>query len=188
MISLRGPSEARPQYRLLLIQMKISRLTRLLSLLIAILLTAASPAQEVEDSDTPAAPDFSSLQTNWWAYFEGPREEVEPRTDEFLGLLETQIAELAAQNQEIAESVLDAVRANINAYLALVDDTELVEQELPPPAVNYSIDDLLSLAAVARDARSSAAEDQLEVEREQRVLDGATRQRDAAFRDYVDAA
>jgi len=167
--------------------MNISQSSRLLALLLAMLIAASSLAQDVEDNTVPAAPDFSSLQTNWWPFFEGPRDEVETRSDEFLGSVETQIAELAPQNQEIAQSVLEAVRANVTAYLSLLDDTELVPQELPPPAVNYSIDDLLGLAATARDARSSETEDQLEVEREQRVLDGATRQRDATFKDYVDA-
>ena len=168
--------------------MKISQSSRLLAILLAMLVTVTSTAQETEDDAGPATPDFNSLQSNWWPYFEGPRDEVEPRANEFLDLAETQVADLAAQNQEIAVSVLDAVRANIAAYLALLDDTELTSQELPPPAVNYSIDELLELAAGARDAQANAAEEQLEVEREQRVLDGATRRRDAAFRDYVDAA
>jgi hypothetical protein len=133
-------------------------------------------------------PDFNSMQSNWWPYFEGAREDVQPRADEFLQLAETQVADLAPQNQEIALSLLDAVRANISAYLTLLDDTEQAPQELPPPAVNYSVDELLALAASAREALSNADEEQLEVEREERVLDGATRRRDAAFRDYVDAA
>lgn len=168
--------------------MKYSRSTRIVTLLLALILSLGSLAQEAEDSATPIAPDFGALQTNWWSFFEGPRENVEPRVEEFLGTVETQIADLEVQNQEIARSVLTAARDNIAVYLALLDDTELAPQELPPPAVNYSIDDLLGLAATARVALSEAAEEQLEVEREERVLDGATRRRDAAFRDYVGAA
>ncbi len=168
--------------------MKTTQSSRLLAILLALLVSVASPAQEVEDDTGPTAPDFNSLQSNWWPYFEGPREEVEPRADEFLDQIELQIAELGAQNQAIAQSVLEAVRANVTAYLTLLDDTESASLELPPPAVNYSINDLLALAATARNARSNAVEEQLEVEREERVLDGATRQRDAAFKDYVDAA
>jgi potassium efflux system protein len=168
--------------------MKTSQSHRLLAILLAMIVAVGSFAQEVEEEITPLAPDFSSLQSNWWPYFEGSGEVVEPRASEFLTFTETQIADLAAQNQEIAASVLDAVRANIVAYLALLDDTELTPQELPPPAVNYSIDELLDLASASRDAQSDAAEEQLEVEREQRVFDGATRRRDAAFRDYDDAA
>ena len=141
--------------------MKISRSTRFLTLLLSIFIAAGSPAQEAEDSAAPEAPDFSSLQSNWWSFFEGPREEVVPRAGTFFSIVEFQIADLGAQNQEIAHSVLDAVRANITAYLTLLDDTELAPQELPEAAVTYSIDDLLSLAATARDARSDAAEEQL---------------------------
>ena len=168
--------------------MKYSRSTRIVTLLLALIVSLGSLAQEAEDSATPIAPDFDALQTNWWSFFEGPRENVEPRVEEFLGTVETQIADLEVQNQEIARSVLTAARDNIAVYLALLDDTELAPQELPPPAVNYSIDDLLGLAATARVALSEAVEEQLEVEREERVLDGATRRRDAAFRDYVGAA
>lgn len=168
--------------------MKTSQSSRLLAILLAMIVAAGSSAQEAEEEVAPPAPDFSSLQSNWWPYFEGPGEVVEPRATEFLNSVELQIADLAAQNQEIAASLLEAVRANMTAYLTLLDDTELTSQELPPPAVNYSLDDLLDLASSARDAQAEAAEEQLEVEREQRVLDGATRRRDAAFRDYLDAA
>ena len=168
--------------------MKTLQSSRLLAIMLAMLLTVGVFAQENEEDVPPPVPDFNSMQSNWWPYFEGAREDVQPRADEFLQLAETQVADLAPQNQEIALSLLDAVRANISAYLTLLDDTEQAPQELPPPAVNYSVDELLALAALARDALSNADEEQLEVEREERVLDGATRRRDAAFRDYVDAA
>jgi len=168
--------------------MKIAPSTRILALLLGILIAVSSPAQEVEDSAAATPPDLSSLQTDWWAYFEGPRDEVEPRTDTFLQDVGVQIADLAPQNQEIAQSVLDAVRGNVTALLDLSYESELTLQELPPAAVDYSIDDLLRLAAEAREARSSAAEELLVVEREQRVLDSTSRHRDAAFKDYVDAA
>jgi small-conductance mechanosensitive channel len=156
--------------------------------LLCILVASNSPAQETQDSAAAPAPDLSSLQTNWWAFFEGSRGEVEPRSEAFLEDAGVQIAVLAPQNQEIAQSVLDAVRGNLNALLALSDDTELTLQALPPAAINYSIGDLLGLAADARDARAGAAEELLEVEREKRVLDSTSRHRDATFKDYVDAA
>ncbi|MDA0681452.1 MAG: mechanosensitive ion channel [Proteobacteria bacterium] len=168
--------------------MKNLQPSRLIALLFTLLFAAASPAQETSGAATPVAPDFNSLQTNWWSYFEGPREEAEPRVAEFLRSVQAGIANLEVQNQAIAESVLVAARDNIAAYLVLLDDTELAPQELPPLAINYSIDELLNLAALARAARAEAAEEQLEVEREQRVRDGASRRRDAAFRDYVGAA
>ena len=185
---MRGAPEPAQPYRLNQTYMKYSRSTRIVTLLLALIVSLGSLAQEAEDSATPIAPDFDALQTNWWSFFEGRRENVEPRVEEFLGTVETQIADLEVQNQEIARSVLTAARDNIAVYLALLDDTELAPQELPPPAVNYSIDDLLGLAATARVALSEAVEEQLEVEREERVFDGATRRRDAAFRDYVGAA
>ena len=167
--------------------MKFSQSIRLLAFLLALFMAASSPAQEPDDSTSPPAPDFNSLQTNWWSYFEGPREEAEPRAGEFLQTVESQIPDLEIQNQAIAQSVLAAVRDNITAYLTLLDDNEIPQQELPAPAASYSLDELLELAATARAANANAEEEQIEVEREQRVLDGATRRRDAAFRDYVGA-
>ncbi|MDH3490791.1 MAG: mechanosensitive ion channel [Gammaproteobacteria bacterium] len=167
--------------------MKIAHSTRLLLLLLSLLFAANSFAQETPDTAEPAVPDLRSLQTNWWAYFEGSRAEVEPRIEAYLKDTGVQIAKLAPQNQLIAQSILEAARDNLTAFLALLDDTELEQQELEPAAATYSIDALLKLAADARSARSAAAEEQLEVDREKRVLDGTTRHRDAVFDDYVDA-
>ena len=50
------------------------------------------------------------------------------------------------------------------------------------------MEELLSLAAISRDARADAAAEQLEVDREQRILDGTSRHRDATFDDYVAAS
>ena len=168
--------------------MKIKTSARILALLFCTLVAANSAAQEAADSAAPIPPDLNSLQNNWWVYFEGSREKVEPRVDAFLGVVGTQIADLAPQNQETAESVLDAVRDNFTAYLALSGDLKLTQQQLEPAAVDYSIDELLALAALARNARADSAEEQLEVEREQRIFDGASRRRDAAFKNYVNAA
>ena len=169
-------------------RMKIAKSTRLLGVLLSILVAANSPAQETQDSAAAPTPDLSSLRTDWWAFFEGSRGEVEPRAEAFLEDAGTQIAALAPQNQAIAQSVLDAVRGNLNALLALSDDTELTLKALPPATINYSIGDLLRLAADSRDARAGAAEELLEVEREKRVLESTGRHRDATFKDYVDAA
>ena len=168
--------------------MKIALSTRIIALLLSTLVAVNSPAQESDDSAAPITPDLTSLQSDWWTYFEGPRETIEPNIDTFLADVGTQIANLAPQNQEKAQSVLDAVRDNFTAYLALLDDSAIAPQALDEPAANYSLDDLLGLATTARDERSNAAEAQLEVEREKRILDGANRRRDATFKDYVDAA
>ena len=143
--------------------MIIKQSTRFLVLLLALLVVANSPAQEPANGAASLVPDLNSLPNDWWTHFEGSREEVEPRVDTFLTRVGKQIAVLAPQNQLTAESVLDAVRDNLTAYLALLDDPELTIQALEPAAVNYSIDDLLELAAQARDARAGSAEVQLEV-------------------------
>jgi len=168
--------------------MKFARSTRLLTILLSLLLAVNSPAQEAGDSSEPAAPDLASLQTDWWTYFEGTREEVEPRIEAFLHNVNVQVADLQPQNQETAQSVVDAVHDNLTVVLGLMDVAELTLQELESAAISYSPDDLLILAAVARSARSGAAEEQLEVDRENRILVGASRRRDAAFKDYVGAA
>lgn len=168
--------------------MKIAPSKYLLALLLCAFVAVNSPAQGVDDSTTNIAPDLNSLQNNWWATFEGSREGVQPRVDTFLENVGVQIAALAPQNQVIAQSVLDAVRDNFTAYLALLEDGDVALQQLSPAKVDYSIDILLGLAATARSARAEAKEERLEVEREQRIFDGAGRRRDAAFKDYVDAA
>jgi len=166
---------------------KIVPATRFLILILGVLAALNSGAQELEESNTPAVPEPASLAANWWTYFEGTREEVEPRVAAFFDTANAQIAELEPQNQEIAASVLGAVRNNLSAYLNLMDETEPAVLELPPDAVSYSIEDLLQLAAIARETSAAAAEEQLEVSREELVLDGASRRRDAVFKDYVDA-
>lgn len=168
--------------------MKIAHSTRLPALLLTLFVAVNGLAQETEDSVAPAAPDLSSLQSNWWGYFEGSRAEIEPKVKLFLEDIGAQTAGLAPQNQEIAQSILDAVRDNLTALLALLDDSEPTLHKLAPAAASYSIDDLLGLAATARDAQSGAAEEQLEVDRETRVLAGTSRRRDAIFNDYVAAA
>ena len=145
-------------------------------------------AQQVDEAAAPLPPEIRSLENSWWAYFEGSRDEVSPLIDGFLDTVAAQVAELEPANEPVARSVLDAVRDNLGAYLVLLEEDELDLIELPSPALSYSIDDYLKLAAVARNARAEAEQEQLEVEREQRILDGASRRRDLAFKDYVDAA
>ncbi len=168
--------------------MKIAPSQCFLALLLSTLAAASCPAQGVEGSSAAIAPDLNSLATDWWTPFEGSRAEVEPRADVFLDNIGVQIAGLAPQNQVIAQSVLDQVRDNFTAYLALLDEDDVVPQQLAPANMDYTIDILLLLASDARDARADAREESLEVEREQRIFDGTSRRRDAAFRDYVDAA
>jgi len=167
--------------------MNFLRLNRPLVTLLSLLLSASASAQLLQENTEPVMPDLRALQSDAWTYFEGPRAEVEPRKDAFLSAVGVQIAGLEAQNQAIAETILDAVRDNFTALLPLLDDASLEAPELEPEAANYAIDDLLKIAAATREARTDAAEEQLEVDREKRVLDGTTRHRDAVFDDYVDA-
>jgi small-conductance mechanosensitive channel len=144
--------------------------------------------QQADEATPTAPPEIRSLENSWWAYFKGSRDEISPRINRFLDNVATQIAELEPTNEPVARSVLDAVRDNLGAYLVLLEEDELDLIELPSPALSYSIDDYLNLAAVARNARAEAEQEQLEVEREQRILDGASRRRDLAFKDYADTA
>ncbi len=167
--------------------MKTRLATKFLLLLAGIVVAFSSAAQQPDESANSVAPDLASLQSDWWNYFEGSQNEVEFRIDVFLEGILAQTADLEVRNQEIATSILAAVRDNFTAYLALADVAALTLEEQSPPALGYSITVLLELAEAARGARSDAAEEQLEVEREQRVLNGASRRRDTAFKDYVDA-
>lgn len=140
-----------------------------------------------DDSTPPEAPNLASLQTNWWAFFEGSRAEVEPQIDSYLKDTNELIADLQPQNQEFALSTLDALRDNLTVLMTLLDEAEAAPQTLTPAAASYSIEEMLGLSAIARDAREAAADEQLEVDRERRVLNGASRYRDNVFNDYLDA-
>lgn len=168
--------------------MKTSSSFTLVTLLLILTLSAGVFAQEADTSDAePASLELSAIEAGAWSYFEGPKDEVATHIDEFLESAAADVAGLDAANVEAGQSLLNALRDNLLAYVALQTDDELQLQPLPQPQINYSLDDLLRLAAVARDARKGLAQERLEVEREQRVLGGATRRRDQAFKEYVDA-
>jgi len=168
--------------------MKFLLKPRLQAVVLAALVITAGHAQEADDTAAVPEPSLTALEAQWWSYFEGNPEEVKQRVDSLLAKISIGISELQPENQEIAESVYAAVQDNLAAYIALLTPAEISLEELPPPAVGYSLDDLLRLAATARDARAGAIRESLEVQREQRILDGATRRRDQAFKDYVAAA
>ena len=167
--------------------MKNSRKARFLALLLGTMVLS-SHAQEADDTAAPAAPDLQSLESTWWSYFEGPRDDVESRIDSFLDDAGKQVARLQGPDEAVGQSVLEAVKDNLGAYHALLAEDELELLELPTPKRSHSLDDLLRLAAVSRGAHEFAEQERLEVEREQRILDGATRRRDLEFKDYVVAA
>jgi small-conductance mechanosensitive channel len=145
-------------------------------------------AQEPETDTAPAILELSRIEAGAWSYFEGSRDEIAPRVTAFLAAAEGDVASLQAANIETGQALLGAVRDNLSAYLALLGGDELELQALPQPQISYSLDELLRLAEVSRAAHEGATRERLEVEREQRVLGGASRRRDQAFKEYVDAA
>ncbi len=168
--------------------MKMARRLRIFALLVTGVFAASTGfAQDEAGADEPSPPVLESLQTNWWTYFDGTSGTVEPRVSAFIDDLRSRTAELEPQNQVAAQTTLDAIRENFTAYLTLLDESIQPGPDLPDPAASYTLDELLALADTARDSRSAADDAAIAVEREQRVLDGVTRRRDAAFRAYVDA-
>jgi len=168
--------------------MKSSLKKRFVVLLLGAMVVLSSQAQDVAEDTAAKRPDLPTLESTWWSYFERPGDDAQTQADAFLAYIGEKIAELQTPNQATGQSLLDAISDNLSAYIAVSEEPELKAQELSEPAVNYSIDELLGLAAESRQAAASAAQEQLEVEREQRTLDGASKRRDLAFKDYASAA
>ena len=167
--------------------MTLARLTRGLLMVLGASIALASHAQETEKAEALQAPNPASLRAGWWSYFEGGRAEVEPRVTGFLQNLGPQIAELDPSSQVLAESDLKALRDNFTVYLDLLD-TQAPEARDPPEAQErYTIEELLELGNLVRDARTSAAEAQVEADRARRIHTEVSRRRDAAFDAYVSA-
>jgi len=168
--------------------MKIARPNWLAPLLCGLLVAASTAAQESDESAPPEFPEVASLEQDWWSYFEGSPEEIVARIETFLGQVNEGIADLGARNQERAPAIVDAVRDNFELYVSLLGEVEAQPERLPEPQPTYSIDDLLEIAAAAREARFDAAAAATEVERERRILNGSSERRDALFKEYLDAA
>jgi len=168
--------------------MRITTKRRLAVLLYGLLAALNSHAQVSTENVAQQPPDLRSLEASWWSYFEQPGDDPKARADAFLANLGTQVAAMQAPNQVVGQAVLGAVKDNINAYLALLKETDLKTLEVPEPTLSYSLDQLLELATESRHAAAEDERELLEVEREQRVLAGASRRRDLAFKDYVGAA
>ncbi len=168
--------------------MKTSFKKRFLVLLLGAMVALSSHAQDVSEDVVPQMPELPSLESAWWSYFERPGDDAQTQADAFLANIGEKIAGLQTPNQAAGQALLDAISDNLSAYIALSEEPESKAQAPPEPAVNYSIDELLGIAAESRQAAASAAREQLEVEREQRILDGASKRRDLAFKDYVSAA
>ena len=164
------------------------RMSRVIILLIGALLASGSLAQNSDDTATVKVPNLMSLETNWWSFFDQTGEDAGPQIDAFLADVGAQVGTLKASNQELGRSIHNAIQDNISAYRALKNEAELMSQELPDPSLTYSIDELLEIAAAARVAGAEAERELVEVEREQRILAGATRRRDLTFKNYLNAA
>ena len=154
---------------------------------VGLLATNFAASQESEDPTQVQIPELNTLHSTGWAYFDVPAGEIEARAEAFFAQVEEQLAELSPQNEEIAIVLLKSVRDNIAAYAVLLEDPEIASRVLETAPLSYGIGQLLQLARDARDAQASATEEQIEVQREERILAGATRRRDTAFDQYVDA-
>ncbi len=164
------------------------RATALVTLLCAFLATAPLPAQEAADSAPPAEPPrVEALDQDWWSYFDGAPDEIEPRIAVFLDRVSEQISGLGPQNQELAPALVDSVRDNLEVYLSLLREESAEPGTLPEPQATYTIDELLAVARTARQASTDADAAASEVQRERRILEGASDRRDALFKDYLDA-
>jgi small-conductance mechanosensitive channel len=170
--------------------MKIARRNWLAPLLCGLLVAAASHAlaQEPDASAPPTVPEVASLDQDWWSYFESPADEIAPHIETFLEQVNDETAGLRSQNQELAPAIVDAVRDNFELYLSLLGEAEAQPQRLPEPQSTYTIDELLEVAAAAREARFDATAATAEVDRERRILNGSSERRDALFKEYLDAA
>lgn len=161
--------------------------TCLFAVIAGTLLLGVSHAQETDSDTGPEKLELSKIEAGAWAYFEGSPESVKANIATFLAEAEKELGALQPSNEVAGQSILSAIRDNLSAYLALLSDEEVELQALPQPKISYSLDDLLRLAAVSRDANAGAERERLEVEREQRIYEGASRRRDQAYKNYVDA-
>ncbi len=168
--------------------MKISHKTRFFVLLLGVLAATLGVAQDETANDVPSNFDLSSLESTWWTHFEQPGDDAEARVAAFLADIGAQTTGLQGPSQVLGESIRDAISDNMAAYLALRDEPEQDPQAIEDPLLSYSLDQLLAISAASREAAENAANEQIEVEREQRTLDGAGRRRDLAFKNYVNVA
>ena len=161
---------------------------RFFAALLGVVIATNAYAQLGETTaEPPEPPSLASLESNWWDELNKTDGAADERIGAFLATAAVHVSELRAPNRAVGQIILDAVGDNFSAYQALLNEPEIKSRELPEPALSYSIDDLLALAAESRTARVSETQELLDVEREQRILAGASRRRDLAFKDYVNA-
>ena len=159
-------------------------------LLIGVLTAFSSQAQEQPPAEEPPTPpDLANLQSDWWSYFENlGDEQKQALVEPYLQTIEARVASLRPSDQEVALSILAAIRDNLAAYGELLKESAEAAVVLAAPDEGYTIEQLLEVAAESRKARADADEQQVEVEREQRILQGARERRDVAYNRYRGAA
>ena len=123
--------------------MMTSLKARILTLLFAATISFASVAQESDAEQEISKPQLTLMEVHWWSYFEGPREDVELKVNEFLPELATEVASLQPSNEEDGLGLLAAVRDSFTAYLALLGAEEPKPQVLSEAQDSYTFDDLL---------------------------------------------
>ncbi len=107
---------------------------KLLSCLLLSLLAAVVNAQEAGESTAPT--ELDALQPTWWEHYEGTADEVQPRVEAFFEIVEAETGNLQAANQDVAQSVIEAVRDNFTAYLALLGQSEPKPQAVPEASIS----------------------------------------------------
>ncbi len=160
---------------------------KFLSVLLLLLLVSNVVAQNTADDTETAVPELTDLGIDWWSYFEDLDEDSEARLARFVEYASEQTSTLGAEQQAAGAAILTAITDNLEVYRVLSDESDLRAIALPEPELEYSLDDLFEISANARAAAAEAAQERLEVEREQRILDGATRRREQTFKSYLAA-
>ena len=88
----------------------------LIALAAGLLLSGPGAAQETpETAAEPELPDLASLGQNWWDYFKGSREELEPRVGRFLEQVNARIADLGQLADDLS-SICARFRQRLRNY------------------------------------------------------------------------
>jgi hypothetical protein len=130
---------------------------RLFLLMAAFAAFAVHAQDDPPNAEPPAPPELSNLQSGWWSYFEPTGDEDDPgtRVEPFLADVEAQLATLRATNEEAGQSIFEAIRENLGAYLELLGEGEEEPRQLEPPRESYTIAELLEVASAPKlNARS----------------------------------
>jgi hypothetical protein len=120
--------------------------------LLCILAAGNAVSQDAEEPAPVQLPDLNSLHSTGWGYFDVPHAEAAARSEAFFAAIEEQLVDLSPQNEELANSLLRAVRDNISAYIALLEDPDISTKDLDTAHMSYGIDQLLQTQETLRRA------------------------------------